>query len=163
MSTSAVEFLYELDANKSLETLINCYIQRSYVLFRPDPSQKIIKALIETITDKKAILRIQAAQVFIPENSEIVMKFNVGSEVYFLKAPLKKHLDQYCFDLTATVIELKRRKEPRYPIPKKWLQSACITKHSAENKKETAGYQNRPGARHAWMELYCKNIAIQSA
>lgn len=142
MSKSAVEFLYELDANKSLEVLINCYIQKSYVLFRPDPSHKIIKAVIETITDKKALLRIQAAQIFIPENSETVMKFNVGTEVYFIKTKIKKLRDHYCFDLTATVIELKRRKEPRYSIPKKWLQTACISKYSVENKTILCGIRD---------------------
>lgn len=83
-------------------------------------------ATINSLSDKKVILHIEPAGAAIKLETDVSMKFNIGTEVYFIKAPIKSYLNNYYFDFSATVIQLKRRREPRYQIPKKWSQTAFL-------------------------------------
>lgn len=73
----------------------------------------MIRATINSLSDKKVILHIEPADAAI----------KLETEVYFIKAPIKSYLNNYYFDFSATVIQQKRRREPRYQILKKWSQA----------------------------------------
>ncbi len=135
---SAADFLVELNAQKSLEALHNCYSQKSLLIFKSESLARILQARIENLVDKKVILKFEKTISHIDLNEIFSMKFNVGTEVYFVKTPLKKFINQYYFELSVPVIELKRRKEVRYVIPKKWNQSITIS-GSGQNRHSIAG------------------------
>lgn len=122
------EYLFELDAQKSLEALQNCYSQKSILIFKSSSSNHVLRARIESFVDRKVILKFDNLASDIDLNEVLSIKFNVGTEVFFVKTSLKKFLTQYYFDLTVQVIELRRRKQTRYEIPKKWKQNAALPK-----------------------------------
>lgn len=127
MSANGItEFLSELSESDSLATLRMAHVQKSAFVFKVDVHPTPIKAYIESFSDKRAILSTEVAEVKLSPEAEISMKFNVGTEVYFLKTSLKSYLNRYFFDMGSKVIQLKRRKEPRYLIPPKFSQSATL-------------------------------------
>jgi len=121
-----MEFLVELDEKKSLEMISQCYSQKSALYFKSDTSASMIKAVVDSLSDKKVLLNIEPVDASVSLDTNVSMKFNIGTEVFFIKAPIKKFMNKYYFDLNSKVIQLKRRKEPRYQIPKKWSQSAFV-------------------------------------
>lgn len=86
----------------------------------------MLQARIISLHDKKVILKLEGLAVDLGETEDISFKFNVGTEVFFVKTTVKKFLNQYYFDLSAPVVELKRRQQVRYVIPKKWKQNIVI-------------------------------------
>ncbi len=120
------EFLVELSESDALYALRSAHSEKSFMVFKIDEHPTPIKVLIENFFDKRAVFSNELAQIKIPDNKEISIKFNVGTEVYFVKTLIKSHMNRYYFDMSTKVIQLKRRKEPRYVIPKKWSQSAAI-------------------------------------
>lgn len=127
MSSSGIaEFLIELNENESLIALRAAHSQRSFLTFKLDDTLNKVQARIENFTDKRAILSAEISPLKISSDKEVSMRFNVGTEVYFVKTFIKSHLNRYYFDMSSKVIQLKRRKEPRYLIPKKWPQTATV-------------------------------------
>lgn len=120
------EFLNELGETESLAALREAHSQQSPFVFKIDEYPTPQKVSIANFLDKRAILDAETSKMQLPENREISFKFNIGTEVYFVKTTLKSHLNRYYFDMSSKVIQLKRRKEPRFMIPKKWNQSASI-------------------------------------
>ena len=120
------EFLIDLNENESFLALQSAYSQKSVLLFKTEAAPKIINCTIDSFVDKKVILKLEDPSTPIAVGVEVSMKFSLGTEVYFVKAPIKKQGTLAYFDVSAKVIHLKRRKEPRYVIPKKWNQAAAI-------------------------------------
>jgi hypothetical protein len=130
MSTHAVDFLNELSETESISALQNAYSQKSILVFKIDEYLAPIKAQIENFNDRKVLLNKEVADLKFDLSKEISMKFNIGTEVFFIKTFLKKNLNRIYFDMSSKVIQLKRRKEPRYVIPKKWNQTSSILNNS---------------------------------
>ncbi|MBC7419447.1 MAG: PilZ domain-containing protein [Bdellovibrio sp.] len=123
---SITDFLNPLDERESLVTLQNAYAQRSVFYFKTDASEKTVAASIDSFVDKKVILKLETPDIPVTIDVDVNIKFNIGTEVYFAKTPIQRHLGLPCFDLGAKIIQLKRRKEPRYLIPKKWIHTAGL-------------------------------------
>lgn len=126
MSTGITEFLNELNEAESLIALRSAHSQKSHFVFKVEEHPNPIITSIDNFLDKRAILTTEVKDIKISDAKEVSMKFNVGTEIYFVKAHIKSHLNRYYFDMSSKVIQLKRRKEPRFLIPKKWTQSAGI-------------------------------------
>ncbi len=126
MSNNILEFLVELPESQSLAALRSAHNEASILVFKTDSHPNPIKAKIESFIDKKTILQTDPPEAKIALDKELSIKFNVGTEIFFVKTMLQKHMNRYFFDMHAKVIQLKRRKEPRFTIPKKWTQSAFI-------------------------------------
>jgi hypothetical protein len=123
---SITDFLNELSESESLAALRTAYNQQSPLVFKVETSPNPIKAFIGTFIDKRVMLITEPINQEIPTEKEISIKFFIGTEVFFIKTNLKAHMNHYYFDMSAKVIQLKRRKEPRYVIPKTWQQGATI-------------------------------------
>lgn len=120
------EFLSELNESDSLSALRSAHSEKSALVFKVDSHPTPIKTFIENFLDKRALLPSEANVVKIDPDKEVSIKFNVGTEVFFVKTFIKSHMNRYYFDMGSKVIQLKRRKEPRFMIPKKWAQTAAI-------------------------------------
>ncbi len=134
MSTSIAEYLDQLDERRSLEVLQKCYSQKASLIFKADNSAQMIKANIDSFSNKKVILKFDQPDVVISEHQAKSIKFNIGTEVFFTKVLIKRFMNNYYFDISAQVIKLKRRQETRYFIPKKWPQSANIVNYAVTAK-----------------------------
>ncbi len=85
-----------------------------------------IKANIDTFSGKRVILSGDINHIKLEANHDVSIKFNVGTEVYFLKTTIKTYLNRYYFDISTKVTHFKRRKDKRFLIPKKWAQTSCL-------------------------------------
>jgi hypothetical protein len=119
------EFLNELSEVDALTALKSAYSSRSPFIFKIDGTEQPVKAFINTFADKKIFVTTEP-QVNLPVDKEISLKFLVGTEVFFIKTFFKLHLNRFYVDMNSKVIQLKRRKEPRFLIPKNWNQSGAI-------------------------------------
>lgn len=128
MSSSApiTDFLNELVESESLAALRAAHNQQSPLVFKIDTSPVPVKAFIGTFIDKRVMLVTEPPNQELPVNQEVSIKFFLGTEVFFIKTSFKIHMNHYYFDMGTKVIQLKRRKEPRYLIPKSWNQDATI-------------------------------------
>lgn len=124
-SRGNAEFLIELGEAESLSALREAHSQQSPFVFKI-ADQAPMRMQIVNFLDKRAILDAEVNHIKLPDNQDISFKFNVGTEVYFVKTKVKSHLNRYYFDMSSRVIQLKRRKEPRWLIPKKWTHSSCV-------------------------------------
>lgn len=125
-SVGSADFLSELNATDSLKALKSAHSQKSVLVFSIGTPPKPYKTSIDNFMDKRAILTSNLKEHNLPSDREISFKFNVGTETYFIKTFIRSHLNRYYFDMTSKVLQLKRRREPRYLIPKKWIQSASL-------------------------------------
>jgi hypothetical protein len=125
-SSGITEFLSELDEIDSALALRAAHKHKSPLIFKLDSVAAPIKASIDNFIDTRAFLSAEVNAHKIEPDKEVSIKFNVGTEVYFIKTCIKNYLNRYYFDMTTKVIQLKRRREPRYLVPKKWTQSAAI-------------------------------------
>lgn len=123
---SVTDFLNELDERESLVALQMAYSQKSALYFKTEAAEKIVMCTIDALVDKRVMLKLESPEMPVSVDVEISIKFNIGTEVYFIKTPIKKLLGKPYFETNVKVIQLKRRKEPRYLIPKKWLQTAAV-------------------------------------
>ncbi|MBC7741444.1 MAG: PilZ domain-containing protein [Bdellovibrionaceae bacterium] len=123
---SVTEFLVELPPVDSLLALQNAYSQKSTLYFKTEADEKVIACTIDSFVDRKVFLKLVQADIPVKVGVEVSIKFNLGTEIFFVKAPILKQGTLAYFDVDAKVIQLKRRKEPRYVVPKKWTQSASI-------------------------------------
>src|SRR3989344_5442343 len=127
MSTGDItEFLTELNDTDSLAALHAAHSQKSILVFKVDTYPNPIKTFIDNFLDKRAILPRDLTDIKLPTDKEVSIKFNVGTEIFFIKTFIKSHLNRYYFDMSSKVIHLKRRGAPRHIIPKKWSQAAGI-------------------------------------
>jgi hypothetical protein len=120
------EFLIELGESDSSVALRTAYNEKSALIFKIDSVAAPLKTSIDSFLDKRAFLSPEINTHKIEPDKEISIKFNVGTEVYFVKTFIKSHMGRYYFDMNSKVIQLKRRREPRFVIPKKWAQSSGI-------------------------------------
>ena len=120
------EFLSELNESDSLAALRSAHSEKSALVFTIGSPPKPIKTSIDNFLDKRAILTNDLKKYKLPEDREISFKFHVGTETYFIKTFIKSHMNRYYFDMASKVLQLKRRREPRYLIPKRWNQSASL-------------------------------------
>lgn len=134
-SGGIAEFLKELNEADSLIALREAHSQSSVLIFKIDNYPSAIKTVIENFSDKRVILSNDLNKLKLPSDKEVSIKFNVGTEVFFVKTFIKSHLNRYFFDISSKVIQLKRRKEPRYLIPKKWAQAAGIIIGATKSEK----------------------------
>lgn len=121
----SADFLSELNASDSLAALKSAHSEKSSLVFSIGTPPKPYKTSIDNFLDKRAILA-GLKDHNLPSDREISFKFHVGTETYFIKTFIKSHLNRYYFDMTSKVLQLKRRREPRYLVPKKWSQTASM-------------------------------------
>ncbi len=127
MSTGVItEYLVELNERDSLAALQAAHSQKSILVFIVNNYPNPLKTTIDNFLDKRAILAKDLKDLQLPTDKEVSIKFIVGTDVFFIKTFLKSHLNRYYFSMSSKVIQLKRRKEHRCLIPKKWNQSAFI-------------------------------------
>lgn len=120
------DFLSELNESDSLAALRNAHSEKSVLVFNVGTPPQPLKTFIYNFLDKRAILPSELKKFALPNDKEISIKFNVGTETYFIKTFIKTHLNRYYFDMSSKVMQLKRRREPRYLIPKRWKQTAAV-------------------------------------
>ena len=131
-STGAItEFLNELNETDSLAALREAYNCNAPLIFKLDTQPQPLRASIGSFSDKRIIIFPENDKIVLPLDKEVSIKFNVGTEVYFLKTTFKSHLNRYYIEMNSKVIQLKRRKEPRLLIPKNWAQQAAIIRNTA--------------------------------
>lgn len=133
-SVDITEFLTELNGTDSLAALHEAHSQKSMLVFKVDSYPNPIKTFIDNFLDKRAILPSDLTELKLPTDKEISIKFNVGTEIFFIKTFIKSYLNRYYFDMSSKVIHLKRRGAPRYLVPKKWNQTASIITNMAQQK-----------------------------
>jgi hypothetical protein len=127
MSSGGItEFLSELSESESLSALREAFMQNSPLIFKMEQLAQPVKVFIDTFADKKIFVVPDPSDFELPIDKEYSIKFNVGTEVYFIKTSFKVHLNRVYVDMNTKVIQLKRRKEPRYLLPKNWTQTASI-------------------------------------
>lgn len=125
-TANAGEFLVELDAKEALAALQNCFSQNSEMILKNDSDPQPVPAKISHIADQKVFLETPALEKVFMFMDLTSIKFFIGTEVYFIKVALEVINDAICFDQNIKVVQLRRRKEPRYNIPEKWNQSAAV-------------------------------------
>ena len=122
----SADFLSELNEKDSLAALKSAHSEKSVLVFSIGTPPKPHKTSIDNFLGKRAILTSSLKEPALPEDREVSFKFHVGTETYFIKTFIKSHLNRYYFDMASKVLQLKRRREPRYLVPKKWSQSAAL-------------------------------------
>ena len=126
-ATGAItEYLNELNETDSLSALREAYASNAPLIFKLETQPQPTRASISSFSDKKIIVIPENDKITLPLDKEVSIKFNVGTEVYFVKTNFKAHLNRYYIEMNTKVIQLKRRKEPRLIVPKNWLQTASI-------------------------------------
>ena len=122
-----IDFLVELSEPDGAEVLQKAYNQKSVFVFKLVEAAAPFQTSIESFFDRRVILDKDIAQVQFNHDQDVSIKFNLGTEVFFVKTKLKRYLNRVYFEKSSKIIQLKRRKEPRYVIPKKWTQAASIS------------------------------------
>jgi hypothetical protein len=120
------EFLNELSDSEALAALREAFIQNSPLIFKMEQLAQPVRIFIDTFANKKIFVIPDPSDLELPTDKEYSIKFNVGTEVYFIKTMFKVYLNRVYVDMGVKVIQLKRRKEPRFLIPKNWQQSSSI-------------------------------------
>lgn len=131
MTGAITEYLNELNESDSLSVLREAYTKNEPLIFKLESLQHPVRASISSFSDKKIIIMPENDRLVLPLDKEVSIKFNVGTEVYFIKTSFKSHLNRFFIDMNTKVIQLKRRKEERFLIPKTWAQQATIVKNLA--------------------------------
>ncbi len=126
-TANAGEFLIELEEKDAFLALHNCFTLNSDLILKneADPTHPI-SAKIGFFADKKIFLETTQTDKLATYLGLTSIKFFIGTEVYFIKTTLEVLDDQICFDQSAKIVQLRRRKEPRYNIPEKWNQTAAV-------------------------------------
>lgn len=129
------EFITELNEIDSVATFQKALSQKSDLIFKVANYPHPIKTQIDNFSDKRIILQSELKKFNVPEETEVSIKFSVGTEIYFVKTYIKSYLNRYYFDMSSRVLHLQRRKEPRFQIPKKWNQTGSIITNLLKNKQ----------------------------
>lgn len=127
MSASGViDFLVEVSEEEAATALQMAFSKKSVFVFKlaefPNPQQ----ATIESFFEKRVILDKDVGHLQFDMEQDVSIKFNIGTEIYFVKTKLKRYLNRIYFERNSKILQLKRRKEPRLIIPKKWNQAAKL-------------------------------------
>lgn len=125
-TANAGEFLIELEEKDAFLVLHNCFTLNSDLILKNETDPNPISVKIGYFADKKIFLETPLAEKLATFVGLTSIKFFIGTEVYFVKTTLEVTDDQICFDQGAKIIQLRRRKEPRYNIPEKWNQTAAV-------------------------------------
>lgn len=121
-----VDFLVDVPNDEVMKLLHRASSQKSIFVFKLAEFSNPLQATIESFFEKRVILDKEVAQIQFDLEQDVSIKFNVGTEVFFVKTKLKRYINRIYFEQTAKIVQLKRRKEPRFIIPKKWEQSAKL-------------------------------------
>ncbi len=121
-----IDFLVDVPDDEVMTLLQNASSQKSIFVFKLAEFPNPLQTTIESFFDKRVILDKDIAQVQFNSEQDVSIKFNVGTEVFFVKTKLKRYLNRIYFERTAKFVQLKRRKEPRFIVPKKWAQTAKL-------------------------------------
>lgn len=121
-----VDFLVDLPENEAFAVLQSASSQKSVFVFKLAEFPAPLQTTIESFFEKRVVLDKDVAQLQFNLEQDVSIKFNVGTEVFFVKTKLMRYLNRVYFERSAKVVQLKRRKEPRYIIPKKWNQTAQL-------------------------------------
>lgn len=125
-TTNSGEFLIELEEKEAFIALHNCFTLNSDLMLKNEADPSSVTAKIGFFADKKIFLETTATEKLVAFQGLTSIKFFIGTEVYFIKTTLEVVDDQICFDQASKIVQLKRRKEPRYNIPEKWNQTAAV-------------------------------------
>lgn len=120
------EFLTELDPQEAYLVLHNCFSQNSEMTMKNDMDPQPVIAKIDSFANNKLFLdtpSVDRLTLFVGLTS---IKFFLGTEVYFIKTEVKIQDNTAYIDQNVKIIQLKRRKEPRFNIPEKWSQKAAV-------------------------------------
>ena len=120
------EFLSELSESESLSALREAYNRNSPLVVKLETQPAPVRIMIGTFADRRIIVAPDPPGVVLPTDRELSLKFNIGTEVYFIKTTIKSFTNRYYIDMNTKVIQLKRRREARFTIPKNWSQSGSI-------------------------------------
>lgn len=126
-SGGVIDFLVDVPDDEVGMVLQGAFSQKSVFVFKLAESPTPFQTSIESFFDKRVILGSDVSHLQFDPEQDVSIKFNVGTEVYFVKTKLKRYLNRLYFERTAKFVQLKRRKEPRYLVPKKWNQSALLS------------------------------------
>lgn len=127
MSTGGViDFLVDVPEDEVMTVLQNASSQKSVFVFKLAEFPNPLQTTIESFFEKRVIFDKEVALVQFNHDQDVSIKFNIGTEVFFVKTKLKRYLNRIYFDRSAKIVQLKRRKEPRFVIPKKWNQAAKL-------------------------------------
>lgn len=121
-----IDFLVELPEGEASVILQTASSQKSPFVFKLAESPTPFQTSIESFFEGKVILDKDVGHLQFDLEQDVSIKFNVGTEVFFVKTKLKRHLNRICFERAAKIVQLKRRKEPRFVVPKKWAQTASL-------------------------------------
>ncbi len=121
-----VDFLVEVPEADAFQVLQTAAAKKSIFVFKLAEAPTPYQTTIESFFDRRVILDKDVAHLEFNPEQDVSIKFNVGTEIYFVKTKLKKYLNRIYFDKSSKLIQLKRRKEPRYVVPKKWTQVASL-------------------------------------
>jgi c-di-GMP-binding flagellar brake protein YcgR len=135
-TANAGEFLIELEEKEAFLALHNCFTAGSDLTIRNEIEPTPVSAKIGFFADKKVYLETAHADKLAAFTGQTSIKFFIGTEVYFIKTTLEVVEKQICFDQSSKVVQLRRRKEPRYNIPEKWNQTAAIWSIELQIKNE---------------------------
>lgn len=135
-TANAGEFLVELEDKEGFSALHNCFTAGTELILRNDSNPSAIAAKIISFDDRKVVLETANVERVATFKGETSIKFFIGTEVYFVKTPVEVVDKQVRFDQTAKVVQLRRRKEPRYNIPDKWNQTSAIWSIELKIKNE---------------------------
>lgn len=122
----AVDFLSDVPEEDVQAVLQNAFSQKSTFVFKLAEFPTPYQTTIETFFDKRVILDKDVGHLQFDQEQDVSIKFNIGTEIFFVKTKLKRYLNRIYFERTAKLVQLKRRKEPRFVIPKKWNQTASL-------------------------------------
>lgn len=125
-TANAGEFLVELEEKDAFLSLHNCFTLNSDMILKNEADPNPVTARIGFFADKKIFLETAQTEKLATFHGQTSIKFFIGTEVYFIKTVLEVIDDQICFDQGSKIVQLRRRKEPRYNIPEKWNQTAAI-------------------------------------
>ena len=125
-SGNAGEFLVELEEKDAFLALHNCFTMNSDMILKNETDPNPVSAKIGFFADKKVFIETLHVEKLMTFMGQTSIKFFIGTEVYFIKTNLEVVDDQICFDQNSKIVQLRRRKEPRYNIPEKWNQTAAI-------------------------------------
>lgn len=135
-TANAGEFLVELEESEGFSALQNCLTAGSELILRNESDPSAVAAKMSSFADQKVFLETTQVEKLSTFKGLTSIKFFIGTEVYFVKTPLEVVDQKVCFEQSAKVVQLRRRKEPRYNIPEKWNQISAIWSIELKLKNE---------------------------
>ncbi len=117
--------LVQVERYASYRVLHQVVNTNTEILIKIPDKNRIIRATLKKIGERKHFYIVAPTDSFV-NNPDITLKIIFDDRLYFLKTALKKFQGGVYFDSYENLFELVRRKNPRFPIPKQWAQSAHL-------------------------------------